>query len=160
MTLRQLAGLAVLAAGLLLAARAPIQAQGKKSDSVVKAKATATPEKPGGDGKQVVTIVLEIDPSFHLYANPVGNEDLVTSQTTVTVTAKAKPQSVKVEYPPGEVKADKVVGDYKIFKDKVTIKATVVRAKGDTSPLEVAVKLQACDKSRCLLPATVKLKVP
>ena len=40
------------------------------------------------------------------------------------------------------------------------IKATVKRAKGDTSPLEVSVKFQACDEKMCLLPATVKVAVP
>jgi DsbC/DsbD-like thiol-disulfide interchange protein len=156
MNLRQIAGLTALAAGLVLVAGQPAVAQGKKSDSVVKAKATAG--KLDSAGKQVVTIVLEVAPGFHIYANPVGNEDFVTTQTTVTVTGKTK--SVKVDYPKGELKSDKVVGDYKIYKDKVTIKATVERGKDDSGPLSVAIKLQACDKSRCLLPATIKLSVP
>jgi hypothetical protein len=155
MTLRQIAGLSVLAAGLVLAAGQPVLGQGKKSDSVVKARATAG--KLDGAGKQEVTILLEIAPGFHIYANPVGNEDFVTTQTTVTVGGKAK--LVKVEYPKGEQKADKVVGDYKIYKGKVTIKASVERGKDDSGPLSVAVKLQACDKARCLLPATIKLSV-
>jgi hypothetical protein len=158
MTLRQIAGPMVLAAGLVLAVGQQAPAQGKKSDSVVKAKASA--DKPGSDGKQVVTIVLEIDPKFHLYANPVGNEDLASSQVVVTITGKAKPQSVKVDYPPGKTKKDSVVGEYKIWEGKVTVKATVQRAKGDTGPLNVAVKVQACDEKKCLLPATIKLSVP
>ena len=43
---------------------------------------------------------------------------------------------------------------------EVVIKAMVERAKGDTGPLEVSVKLQACNESTCLLPATIKLSVP
>jgi hypothetical protein len=145
-------GLAVLAA---LAVAAPVLGQAKKSDEVVKA--TAKAEKPGADGKQVVSITLEIDKEFHIYANPIGNEDLASNQTTVTLTGKGKLD--KVEYPVGKVKPDKVVGDYKIYKDKVTIKATVQRAKGETGPLEFAVKLMACTETKCLQPGTVKLSV-
>jgi thiol:disulfide interchange protein len=158
MTLRQTISLATLAAGLCLALGAGAVAQGKRSDNVVKAKATAS--KLGDDGKQVVTITLEIDPKYHLYANPVGLEDFKDNETTVSVTGKNKPESVKVDYPAGETKKDKTVGDYKIYKKSVTIKATVQRAKGDTGPLDVTIKVQACDEKACLMPGKIKLSVP
>src|SRR6516162_1108235 len=140
----------VLALGALAGA-----AQLKKSDTVVKAEAKADPV--GADGKQLVTITLTIDKGWHLYANPVGNADLADSQTAVSVSSKNKLQDVKVEYPEGKLVKDKVVGDYKTYEGKVTIKATVSRAKGDTEPLDMAVKVQACSESQCLLPATVNL---
>jgi hypothetical protein len=146
----------VAAVVLALAALAgTARAQLKKSDTVVKAEAKADPV--GADGKQLVTITLTIDKGWHLYANPVGNADLADSQTAVSVSSKNKLQDVKVEYPEGKLVKDKVVGDYKTYEGKVTIKATVSRAKGDTEPLEVAVKVQACSESQCLLPATVNL---
>lgn len=132
--------------------------QGKKSDSVVKVTATAT--KPDDDGKQVVTVTLAHDSGWHTYANPVGQEDLANAQTVITVSAKTKPEDVKVEYPAGKLVKDKVVGDYKVYEEKTTIKAVIKRAKGDTSPLEVSVKFQACTEKQCLVPATVKLTVP
>src|SRR5581483_6955016 len=138
MRARRTLGLTAMA--LLLAAAGTALAQGNKSDSVVKA--TAKADKPGDDGKQTVTITLEVDPEFHVYANPVGNDDFDSNKTAVTVTGKKKPESVKVDYPPGKPVKDSVVGDYKIYKGKVTIKAVVQRAKGDDGPLEVAVKLQ------------------
>jgi uncharacterized protein YyaL (SSP411 family) len=131
----------------------------KKSDSVVKVTAKAEPEKPGADGKQVVTVTLEIDKGWHTYANPVGLEDLASSQTEVSVSSKTKPQVVKVEYPEGKEINDTVVGKYKVYEGKVSIKATVERAAGDTGPLEITVKFQACDEKRCLLPATKTLKI-
>jgi hypothetical protein len=143
-------GLALVAA---LALAAPVLAQ-KRSDEVVKA--TAKAEKPDADGKQVVTITLDIDKEYHIYANPIGNEDLTSNQTVVTVPGKAK--LGKVEYPAGKVKPDKVVGDYKVYKDKVTIKATVRRAAGDSGPVEFAIKLMACTDTKCLQPGTVKVK--
>src|SRR5262245_22576315 len=158
MTLRQTTSLLALAAGLLLACGSAALAQGKKSDSVVKAKATAT--KLGDDGKQTVEITLEIDSAYHLYANPVGHADFKDAETSVSVTGKKELQAVKLTYPAGEVKKDKDVGDYKIYTGKVTIKAEVQRAKGDTDPLEVTVKLQACNDKLCLAPGKITLSVP
>lgn len=150
-------GLVVVAALMLLMVGEDVRGQGlKKSDGVVKVSATA--DKPDADGKQTVTIVLAHDAGWHTYANPVGLEDLASAQTSVTVNAKEKPE-VKVEYPAGKLVKDKVVGDYKVYEDKVTIKAAVKRVKGDASPLEVTVKFQACTDKQCLLPAAVKLTV-
>jgi len=159
MTQRFIYGLVFVAAFLSLLVADDVRGQGlKKSDGVVKVSATA--DKPDADGKQTVTIVLAHDAGWHTYANPVGLEDLASAQTSVTVSAKEKPDDVKVEYPAGKLVKDKVVGDYKVYEDKVTIKAAVKRAKGDASPLEVTVKFQACTDKQCLLPAAVKLTVP
>jgi uncharacterized protein len=131
------------------------RAQAKRSDTVVKAEAKA--DKIAADGTQAATITLTIDKGWHIYANPVGNDDLGDSQTVATLSSKSKLRSVKVEYPAGKVVKDKTVGDYKTYSGTVTIKATVRRAKGDAEPLDVAVKVQACNESQCLLPATLKL---
>lgn len=156
MYLRHTLAFLTLALGMSFTA-APAFAQGKKSDSVVKA--TAKADKIA-DGKQTVTVTIEIEKGWHVYCNPVGNEDFDSNKTTVIVGGgKVKPEAVKVEYPAGEVVKDSVTGDYKIYKDKVTIKAHVQRASGDTGELEVTLKLQACSKSTCLLPATIKVPV-
>jgi uncharacterized protein len=104
-----------------------------------------------------VTVTLNIDKGWHLYANPVGNEDLTDNQVVVTLSAKNKLQDVKIEYPEGKLTHDKSIGDLKIYEGTVTIKASVRRAKGDTDPIDVAVRIQACDKSTCLVGTTVKL---
>jgi DsbC/DsbD-like thiol-disulfide interchange protein len=134
----------------------PAQAQENSADVV---KATATADKPDADGKQTVTITLSIAKPYHLYANPVGLKDLESTQTVITVSAATKPSKVDIAYPAGKLEKDDVVGDYKIYEDTVTVKATVVRAKGDTSPLTVEVKLQACNSQTCLLPGTIKVPV-
>lgn len=154
-----LVGLAVVAALMVMLVGATVRGQGlKKSDAVVKVAASA--DKPDADGKQTVTITLVHEGGWHTYANPVGLEDLASAQTSITISAKEKPEDVKVEYPAGKLVKDKVVGDYKVYEDKVTIKAAVKRAKGDVSPLEVTVKFQACTDKQCLLPAAVKVTVP
>ena len=128
------------------------EAGAKRSDAHVKVQAKAGPQE---GGKQKVTVSLDVAPGWHIYANPVGNEDLVPAQTVVQFKADGKPAEATIDYPKGKVHKDKIVGDYHVYEDKVTITATV-EGKG---PLEVSVKLQACDSKRCLLPATVKVKV-
>ncbi len=146
-----------LAACLLLGSA---HAGGKKSDAEVKVSVVAA--KPDGAGKLVITIELDINKGWHIYSNPVGNDDLAAAQTEVKVTGKTKPASVKIDYPKGQIIDDKVLGvKYGVYEDKIAIKATVQRADGDTGPLEVSVKFQACnDKGSCLFPATVRKMVP
>lgn len=146
--------LAALFAGLTLAAgRAP--AAPLTSDMVVKA--TAVAEKPGPDGKQTVTLTLTIDKGWHLYANPVGLEDLAAAQTkVVNVKAKEPLDNVKIDYPPGK-KIKDAVGEYRTYEDTATITVRVNRAKGDDSPLELTVKIQACNESSCRLPSDLKV---
>jgi DsbC/DsbD-like thiol-disulfide interchange protein len=137
----------------------PAQKGGKTSESVVKV--TAKADKTNADGKQVVTITMQAEKDWHTYANPVGLEDLESAQTVVTITSKNKPEDVKIDYPKGKLHKDEVVGNYSVYEGKVTIKATVQRAKGDTGPLQISVKFQACSdvQKTCLVPATVKLTV-
>ncbi len=146
------ASLALLAAGTFALARAV------KSDAMVKVTATAT--KPDADGKQEVAINLDVAKPWHLYANPVGNEGLEDSQVLVTISAKEKPEAVKVEYPEGKLVKDAAAGDYRIYEGKVAIKAQVRRARGDTSPLDVSVRVQTCTEMKCLPRATVQVTVP
>lgn len=142
---------------ILLCGSTTALAQVKKSDSVVKVEATTG--KPDADGKQTVSITLDIENGWHLYANPVENEDLSNAQTVVRVASKSKLDNVKVEYPAGKLQQEG--GEkYKIYEGKVTIKAQVNRAKGDNNPLEISITLQACNDKTCLQPATIKKELP
>jgi DsbC/DsbD-like thiol-disulfide interchange protein len=145
---------AALFAGLAWTA-GPAPAAPLKSDSVVKA--TAVAAKPDADGKQTVTLTLAIDKGWHLYANPVGLEDLASVQTNVKVKAAGDVQNVKIDYPAGKKVKDSVLGEYLIYEDKAVITVNATRAKGDDSPLELTIKVQACNDNTCLLPAEVKV---
>lgn len=149
------------AVAFALAQAGPLSAQGLRLKSDSKVKATAAATAPDASGRQVVTVTLNIDKGWHIYANPVGNEDLDGAKTIVTITAKAKPQSVKVDYPAGAVHVDKILkSSYRVYEDRVTIRAFVQRAAGDTGALQVNVQVNACDASKCLPPADIKLTVP
>jgi Disulphide bond corrector protein DsbC len=127
------------------------------SESKVKIKTEAG--KIGDDGKQTVTLELDIDKGWHLYANPVNNKDLENAQTVVTIKGGAALKDVKIDYPAGKLDKDKDLGPYNIYEDKVVIKVQVVRTPGDSSPLEVTLDIQACSGTKCLLQSNVKLTV-
>lgn len=149
--------LAILA-GYLAIAISSAEAAPRKSSDVVKLDVKAG--KPDADGNQVLTITLTMEAGWHTYANPVGNKELIAAQTKVAVAGKAKPEAVKVEYPEGKVVKDATIGDYKVYEGQTTITAKIKRAKGDSGPLEVSVRLQACTDKMCLLPDTLKATVP
>ena len=130
----------------------------EKSDSKVKASVTAS--KLGADGKQTVTITLDVAKGWHLYANPVNhnNEFLDGNQTTVKIASKEK-VNFKVMYPVGKTKIDKKE-KYDVYEGTVKIEATVMRARGDTGPLQINIEVSACDDKVCLQPGVVKLMVP
>jgi uncharacterized protein len=129
---------------------------GQEKNSEVKVSASA--EKPDANGNQVIRITLDIEKGWHAYANPVDNEDLASVQTTVKITGKNPLEKVGTEYPQGKLVVDPA-GNHRVYEGKVTIKATVTRAKGDTDPLQVTVKYQACNDKTCKPPATAKLEV-
>lgn len=158
LNMRSVLGFCLTLALLLAASESRLNAQGKKSGS--KAKIEATEEKPDKDGKQTVTITLDIEKGWHFYANPVGANDLVDVQTVVKITGKGKPEVLKIEYPEGTLHKDSVVGDHRIYEGKVTIKALLKRKPDDKEKLEVAIDVQACSKTTCLMPDTVKISVP
>jgi DsbC/DsbD-like thiol-disulfide interchange protein len=128
----------------------------KRSDNVVKLSVSAGKSDQGGN--ILVTAVLAIDPEWHLYANAVG-KDFPGIPTTLSVTGPIRPEDVKVDYPQGKLVHDEFAGDHFVYEGTVTIKAIVHRA-GAGGPLEVSIKLQACNKEKCLLPATIKQTLP
>jgi DsbC/DsbD-like thiol-disulfide interchange protein len=142
----------------LAAASVPTVQAGKKSDSQVKV--TTRAGKPDASGNQTITVTLAMNKGWHVYANPVGNEDLAPAATVVKVTSGAKLGDVKISYPKGKLVKDKTVGDYIVYENKVNIVATIQRTDSKAA-LDVAVTFNACnDTGVCLLPATLSFKVP
>jgi hypothetical protein len=153
----------LLAASLLLAAL--VLALGPTADAgkgKTVTKVTAKTTKPDAEGRQIVTVVLDIEKPWYAYANPVGNKEFDQAQTSVKITSpSSKLVDVKITYPPGKEKSDKDFGTFRIYPDgKVTITGLIQRTKGDTGPLDVTVKFMTCHpKGQCLPPETVKLTV-
>lgn len=151
--------LALVGIGIPLADRFLQQAvAGGRSDAEVKVNALVG--KVDAAGKQQITVTLDINKGWHIYANPVGNADFEPAKTVVSLKTAAKPEEVKVIYPKGTVHQDKLIGEFAVYENRVQIQVNVRRAPGDTGPLELSVRFQAChDKGVCLPPATVKRTV-
>ena len=150
-----LAGFAITAIALTSDA-----AGGNKSDSKVKAVATASKIDAGGN--QTVTITLAIDKGWHIYANPVNHkqEFLNPAKTRITsIKAKSEISDVAVKYPPGTPYIDKDTKDmYDIYAGTVKIEAKLKRASGDASPIDIVIDVQACSGDVCLMPGKVSVK--
>jgi DsbC/DsbD-like thiol-disulfide interchange protein len=131
-------------------------AGGKKDESQVKLAATAT--KLDAEGRQVVTISVNVNSGWHIYANPVQFKDLEAVQTTVKITSANKLHEVKISYPPGKRHTlDK--DTFYIYEGKIEITAIVKRAGGDVEPLDVSVKYMSCTDKVCKMVEQVTLQV-
>jgi DsbC/DsbD-like thiol-disulfide interchange protein len=137
---------------LALVLAGSFSAAGGKTDPV---KVQASAGKSSGD-KQVVLVELKIDKGWHIYANPVDLEELVPAETIVKVKAGGKAVPAKIDYPAGKPRTEKGVGTFKIYEGKVVIPVELTKTD---AAVEVSVRFQACDESRCLQPKTVKLNV-
>lgn len=131
---------------------------GEKSDA--KVKATASAKKSGADGKHVITITLDIEKGWYIYANPINanTDTLAGNETRVALQAKGKVMGV-ARYPTGKQKMDDKY-KFDIYEGNVVIQADVQRTLGDASPLEISIHVNACRKGECLLPGVIKLKLP
>jgi DsbC/DsbD-like thiol-disulfide interchange protein len=152
----RMALVAAVVAGLQLAV--PVRAEpGTTSAAVVKILSEASP--PDAAGNQVVSLVLLINDGWHLYANPVSNADLAAAgvETTVTAGPANAPLPITVQYPPGKLVKDETLGEYRSYEETVTIRGVVKRAAGDAGPVELHLKIQACNdqEMKCLPPATI-----
>jgi DsbC/DsbD-like thiol-disulfide interchange protein len=156
---RLVAGLAVLSVAIVWPSVAFAGGKSLESESKVKRSATAT--KPNDKGEQVVTITLDIDKGWHLYANPINSNEefLAKNRTMIKIASKVKLVAVDVQYPPGTKHVDGK-SYYDIYEGRVTIKANVQRAAGDTSPLEITLEVNACDENVCLKRSEIKLMIP
>src|SRR5262245_36432422 len=130
----------------------------RNSTDVVSAKATLS--GPDKEGRRPLVVMLTIKEPWHVYANPVGHDDLEPARTIVDVYAGDKKLTAKIEYPKGKAEKDPKGAEYQTYSGVVTITGKV-EAK-DGTDLEVRVRVQACtsgDDGRCLAPATLKLPV-
>lgn len=126
----------------------------KTTDKVVTV--TAKAEKPAADGTQKVNVTVKIEKGYHIYANPIGNDDLDNNKSVLTVSGA---DLVSVDYPKGKTIVDKVLGDYNTYEKEITITAKIKRKAGATGNVEANLKCQACTDKSCLPAITIKTKV-
>jgi uncharacterized protein len=156
-TVDELLDLATKDPTLLAAKDAPKPAAKAPREAADVVTATLDAGKPDKDGKQTITITLTIAEPWHVYANPVGNDTLLESETFVEVFVGGKKVEAAIDYPAGLPAKDAGSGEYRIYAGAAKIAGTVKRAKDD-GELEVRVRVLACKDRLCLSPSTLKLK--
>jgi hypothetical protein len=124
----------------------------KESADVVKTQLDLTAAR---DGRRSFTLVMVVAAPWHLYANPVGNENLLESRTEVTVYVGGKQVAAVVEYPKGKETTDASGATYRIYEETLKIAGNFPAGDGE---VEVRVKITACKETTCLLPSVLKLK--
>ena len=130
-----------------------VERQLVRSDSKVKASASAS--KIDGDGKQIVTVTLDIQKGWLLYANPVKftfgdgkmDSEFVTffkmNRTQVFVEPKEK-VTYLARYPSGKTKVDGK-DRFSVYEGRVVIPVHLERMPGEASPLRIKIHVQAVD---------------
>jgi len=136
--------------GILLTGSSGMAGEKQSSDRV---KVYTTAGKIDAAGKQVVTV----DKNWHIYANPVKDEEFEPIQTKIEVKAGVKLAKVDIMYPAGKVYVDQRFPKIRpmVYEGKIEIPVIVQRAGGDVSPLDLDITFSACDANNCLLPSTV-----
>ncbi|MFO0823865.1 MAG: hypothetical protein U0792_12260 [Gemmataceae bacterium] len=67
------------------------------------------------DGKRTVKVTLAVAEGWHIYANPVGGDDLLDSQTQLTVFVDGKEAMTEVVYPKGKSITDAAGAKYSVY---------------------------------------------
>ena len=114
-----------------------------------------------------MTITLEIEKGWSVFANPIENERFVSWQTVVSLKPTMKPTSLKIEYPRGKVYTDPLAPETncRYYDGEIEIKAFLQRSPGDKGPIEVEVVFvargeTAPGQTTFLFPRQLKVKVP
>jgi len=147
----------LLTVSVLLLGPAPLLAQSSPGRSGSKVKVACERGKPDAEGKQTITINLDVAEGWHIYANPVGSQDLQGGETIVRVYTGTKVVEAKVDYPAGKAVKLFDLDPFYIWEGKVSIKA---RVEADDGPLEIRISMRVVSDSKGLPPETLKVKVP
>ncbi len=112
-----------------------------------------------GDSHRLV-LRLEMDPDWHVMANPASMEFLIPTQLRFPDTPAAIIEGP--EYPEGDdFSVDALDKSVKVYKETVEIPFTL-RISEDASPgrhrVAGTLQVQACDDSVCLAPSTLPVE--
>jgi uncharacterized protein YyaL (SSP411 family) len=125
----------------------------KESAEVVKAELKLGEKTATGD--RTFTLTLAVSPGWHLYANPVGDDTLLDSQTDVAVMLGKSATTVPITYPKGRVITDSSGAKYAVYEGSVAITGKLPAGQEE---VELRVKLTACKEGGCLRQSVLKVK--
>jgi uncharacterized protein len=125
----------------------------RESADVVKAVVKLGEKIANGD--RPFTLTLTVSPGWHIYANPVGGDNLLESQTEVTLAYGKTVSTATATYPKGTPLTDSSGAKYAIYEGTIAITGTIPAGKDE---IEFRVKLTACKEGKCLLQSVIKVK--
>jgi hypothetical protein len=106
--------------------------------------------RSGADPRELV-VRIEIDPGWHVNANPASLPFLIPTR----VEPLGNGAALDAEYPPGgELRPEFVKEVLRVYEGTVEIPITL---RGSKAPPRVALRFQACDEKVCLPPSRVEL---
>lgn len=146
------AGLGALALLPLAAMRS--EAQAGRPPRFAKLSAEVAPKAVPAGGKATVSVVVDLQPGFHIYANKPAGDTVIPTVVTVnkatglTFGAPVYPEA-KTEAVAGMPDPVQVYGGKAIIKVPVTVAKT---AKGSI-PVSGTIRMQGCNDSMCYPPA-------
>ncbi len=119
------------------------------------------PETVAPDERHPFEIRVAMQPGWHVMANPASLEYLIPTELTLPDTPAAIVE--EITYPEGESFAVEALEEpVDVYKDTVAITATL-RIHEDASPgnhrIAGTLRVQACDDTVCLAPATLPVEV-
>ena len=150
----------LIPSAMLLLCTSALISRAQDNDSSRVVKTSIAPDAASTAEQKAFTITLNISKGWHIYANPVGNPDLSSVQTSVAIKADGVTLPAKVVYPPGTLHKDPLVGDYSTYEGTIKIKVTAPLPRTTGKPPEVVLKYQACNEKTCLAPALANFKLP
>ncbi len=108
------------------------------------------------DGLETFNVVIHVAKGWHVYANPVGNDELALSATVVEIRADGKkPARHEATYPKG-VRKKSELGEYDVYEGTVSIPVVLAHDEiKNAKAMTAKVTVTACNDKVCLKPATV-----
>lgn len=108
-----------------------------------------------GDGKEIA-ITLDIDPGYHINANPASFDYLIPTRVSFKGLAGIEPR-----YPPATLIKPRFAPDgLKTYEGTVVIAGGLPVQPSHVGPIEAEIRVQACTDEVCLPPATLTVAVP
>jgi uncharacterized protein YyaL (SSP411 family) len=110
------------------------------------------------DGLESFFLKINVEKGWHIYANPVGNKDLLDSATQVEMLIDGKVvEHSGIAFPKGTAKTEKD-GAYDTYEGEQTITIRLNRDQTkNAKSVAVRVKVVACDDKTCLKPSTIRV---
>ena len=134
----------------------PSQREVRSSADVVSLGGTGT--AISGETKGEALVMLNIEPGYHVNANPATYPYLIATEVTA-----AKVEGLDVEkaiYPPAKKQKFEFADEpLAVYEGQVEVRLPMKIAGKGTRSLPLNVRVQACDHEKCFPPATLNTSV-